>query len=106
MKVRFKTVYRQIELDEASRKFTTISTSKGLFQYTRLIYGLTADPAIFQKFMDSLLMKIKGVVVFLDDILITAPARKSHLQTLENVFSVLPNTYIIRIIFLQSALLA
>lgn len=35
-------VYQQIELGEEFRKYTTLSTSKDLFQYTRLIYGLAS----------------------------------------------------------------
>ncbi|XP_037811309.1 uncharacterized protein K02A2.6-like [Lucilia sericata] len=80
--------YQQIELDEESRKFTTISTSKGLFQYTRLIYGLASAPAIFQRIMDSLLAGLEGVVVFLNDILISAPNRKLHCERLERVLTV------------------
>lgn len=83
--------YQQIVLDQESRKYTTISTSKGLFQYTRLIYGLASAPAIFQRIMDTLLTGLDGVVVFLDDILISASTRKLHVQRLENVLSILRN---------------
>lgn len=83
--------YQQIPLDESSKKLTTISTSKGLFQYTRLIYGLASAPAIFQRIMDSLLMSLEGVVVFLDDILITAPNRKKHIERIEQVLQILQN---------------
>ena len=39
--------YQQIPLDEASKKLTVINTQKGLFQYTRLPFGVSAAPAIF-----------------------------------------------------------
>ncbi|XP_065361993.1 uncharacterized protein LOC135955568 [Calliphora vicina] len=81
--------YQQIELDQDSRKYTTISTSKGLFQYTRLIYGLASAPAIFQKIMDSLLAGLDGVVVFIDDILISAPNRELHVERVERVLRLL-----------------
>ncbi|XP_055913663.1 uncharacterized protein LOC129947217 [Eupeodes corollae] len=81
--------YQQLVLDDESRKLTTISTTKGLFRYTRLVYGLASAPAVFQKMMDSLLMGIKGVVVFLDDILITAPNRKLHIEKVKNVLKIL-----------------
>lgn len=81
--------YQQIELNDESKKFTTISTSKGLFQYTRLIYGLASAPAIFQRIMDSLLAGLDGVVVFLDDVLITAPNREQHVQRLSKVLNIL-----------------
>ncbi|XP_036340257.1 uncharacterized protein K02A2.6-like [Rhagoletis pomonella] len=81
--------YQQIELEPASRKLTTIATTRGLFQYTRLIYGLSSTPAIFQKLMEGLLMHLEGVVVFLDDILITAPNRKLHMGRVESVLNIL-----------------
>lgn len=81
--------YQQIELEDESRKYTTISTSKGLFQYTRLIYGLASAPAIFQRIMDTLLAGLEGVVVFLDDILISASSRELHVRRLENVLKIL-----------------
>lgn len=64
-------------------KFSTIAPSKALFQYTRSTFTSASAAAFFQKIMNSLLTKIKGVVVFLNDILITAPDRKLHLETLE-----------------------
>ncbi|XP_037930007.1 uncharacterized protein K02A2.6-like [Teleopsis dalmanni] len=81
--------YQQMELDEDSRKLTTISTTKGLFQYKRLVYGLASAPAIFQKIMENLLLKIEGVVVFIDDILITAGNRVEHVKRVKQVLSVL-----------------
>lgn len=39
--------------------------------------------------MDSLLAGLDGVVVFLDDILISAPNRKVHNERLERVLSIL-----------------
>lgn len=91
VKLDLSTAYQQIALDKESRKLTTISTSKGLFQYTRLIYGLASAPAIFQKIMDSVLMGLEGVVVFLDDILITAPNRKGLLDRVDRVLKLLSN---------------
>lgn len=77
--------YQQLCLDETSKELTTISTTKGLFRYTRLVYGLKSAPAIFQRIIDSLLYSIEGVVVFMDDILITASTREQHLERLETV---------------------
>ena len=88
-KLHLSMAHQQVTLSQESRKYTTISTSKSLFQYTRLIYGLASAPAIFQRIMDTLLVGLYGVVVFLDDILISAPNRKLHIQRLEKVLKIL-----------------
>ena len=38
--------YLQVQLEEESKEFVTISTHKGLFQYNRLPFGVVAAPAI------------------------------------------------------------
>ena len=40
--------YQQLCIHEASQLLTTINTSKGLFSYTKLCYGIASSPAIFQ----------------------------------------------------------
>ena len=42
--------------------------------------------------MDSLLTGLDGVVVFLDDILISAPNKKLHIKRLERVLNILDDT--------------
>ena len=41
-------VYQQMLLDPEDRKYTTINTHLGLFQYKRLSFGIASAPAIFQ----------------------------------------------------------
>ena len=62
-----------------------VNTHKGLFRYTRLPFGISAAPGIFQRVMDNILQGILGVVVYLDDILITGPTVRDHLESLETV---------------------
>lgn len=84
-KIDLKNAYNQILLSEASQELTTINTSKGLFKYTRLVYGLANAPAIFQKAMETLLAGIDGVSCWLDDICITGPDKTTHLSRLRDV---------------------
>ena len=79
--------YQQLVLDEESRKYVVINTHKGLFQYTRLPFGISSAPAIFQRVMEGLLQGIPHVSVYLDDILITGKNDVEHLATLEAVLS-------------------
>ena len=69
--------YQQVVLDEESRKLTTINTSKGLFEYERLPYGVSSSPGIFQRIMEQLLQNIPMTVVYLDDVLVTGKRQKN-----------------------------
>ena len=77
--------YQQLPLDSDSRLYMTINTHRGLFQYTRLPFGVAAAPAIFQRMMESLLGDIPHVCVYLDYILVTGESETAHLQNLAAV---------------------
>ena len=77
--------YQQIRLEEASRPLVTINTHKGLYQYTRLPFGVASALALFQKTMDSLLQGIPHTLRYLDDILVTGTTEEEHLSNLEEV---------------------
>ncbi len=64
-----------------------INTRKGLFRYTRLPYGISSAPGIFQRVMETLLKDIPRVTVYLDDILITSDTEAEHLETIELVLN-------------------
>ena len=88
-KLDLSNAYLQIELEEESKQFVTINTSKGLFQYNRLPFGISSAPAIFQRCMETLLQGCKGVSVYLDDILISGATAEEHLQNLDKALSIL-----------------
>ena len=77
--------YQQVSLSENSKKYTTINTTKGLFQYQRLPFGISSAPAIFQRAMENLLQDIPGVVVYIDDVLVTGSSKENHLENLDKV---------------------
>ena len=81
--------YQQLKLDTESRKYIVINTHKGLFRYTRLSFGISSAPGIFQKAMESLLQGIGHVTVYIDDILITGETESDHMQSLEEVLKCL-----------------
>ncbi|XP_062389531.1 uncharacterized protein K02A2.6-like [Sardina pilchardus] len=77
--------YLQMPVEEKSRKYLTITTSKGLFCYNRLAFGITSAPAIFQRAMDQVLQGLPNVHCYLDDILVTGQDRLQHLKNLDAV---------------------
>ena len=78
--------YQQIPQDEKSRKLV-INTSKGLFRYNRLPFGVTSAPAIFQRTIEGILRGSPQVCVYLDDILVTGKTEAEQLQNLELVLT-------------------
>ena len=84
-KIDLSQAYQQLQLDESSKKYVVINTQRGLFRYTRLPYGISSAPGIFQKAMETLLQGIPCVSVYIDDILITGENETEHLQSLEEV---------------------
>ena len=81
--------YQQVPLEEESKKYVVVNTHRGLFRYNKLPFGISSAPGIFQRVMECLLRGIPGVIVYLDDILITGSSIEEHLATLEKVFQTL-----------------
>ena len=88
-KLDLSNAYLQLVVDEESKKFLTINTHRGLYQYNRLPFGVSSAPAIFQRVMDTLLKGIPNCMAYLDDILVTGKTEQDHLNTLNRVLDVL-----------------
>ena len=96
-KLDLRHAYLQVELEEDSKPFTTISTHRGIFQYNRLPFGVSSSPGIFQRAMEHIIEGIPNVKARLDDILLTGPNDEIHMSTLKTVLERLekagvPNT--------------
>lgn len=79
--------YHQMEIEEDSRKYVTLNTQKGLYQYNRLVFGIKSAPSIWQRAMDQVLQGLEGTQCHLDDILITGETAEEHQKNLENVLA-------------------
>lgn len=79
----------QIPLDPESRKYTAFRIfGRGLFQFTRLPFGLVNSPATLSRLMDQVLGYGElepNVFVYLDDIVIVSNTFEEHLRSLEEV---------------------
>ena len=86
-KIDLSQAFQQLTLDETSQELCTVNTSKGLFRVTRLPFGISSSPAIFQREMDTLLCNIPGVVYFIDDVLVAAPTMDELKKRLKETLS-------------------
>ena len=80
-----KEAYMQVPLDEASQRYTVVNTHRGLMAATRLVYGISSAPAIFQRLMDTLLAGIPHTAVFLDDVCVTGASEEEHVRNVDEV---------------------
>lgn len=60
--------YQQLAVSKRSQELLTINTHIGLFQFTRLVFGVASAPAIFQCEMDEILKGIPNVKCYFDDV--------------------------------------
>lgn len=86
-RIDLRKAYLQWCVREEDQNKLTLSTHKGLFKCTRLLFGLSCAPAKWQRKIESILSGIQGVVVFIDDICVTGPNDRVHLDRLHEVFN-------------------
>ena len=72
--------YNQITLSESARRMLTLNTPLGLYEPTRLPYGVSSATAIFQEKMDKTLFGIPMTVCRVDDICISGQTPEEHMH--------------------------
>ena len=72
--------YWQVELDEDARKKSAFTTYNGLFEFTRMAFGLCNAPATFQRIMQRVLagLEWQSCFVYIDDILAASKTFEEH----------------------------
>ncbi|GFS61635.1 hypothetical protein TNCV_4312891 [Trichonephila clavipes] len=66
---------------------SAIITPFGLFESTRMQFGLCNAAATFQRFIDEVLRNLPFVFAFVDDILVASSSPEEHLQHLQILFT-------------------
>ncbi|XP_033641983.1 uncharacterized protein K02A2.6-like [Asterias rubens] len=84
-KLDMKYGYHQIELEEDSREITTFVTHKGLYRYTRLMFGISAAPEKYQQVIAQVLHDCEGVQNISDDIVVHGKNQAEHDERLVKV---------------------
>ena len=80
--------YHQIPLAEESMKLTAFVVPDGMYEYTRMPFGLKNAPSFFQKVMNDVLKDIvgNGCEVFIDDIVVYGKTTEEFFGILKKVF--------------------
>ena len=81
-KLDLKQALLHMVLDNDSRRYATINTHQGLYQFTRVPFGIAPASAVFQKMMDTILQGMTKVICYIDDVLVTGSNGQQHLANL------------------------
>lgn len=84
-KLDLRNAFNQLILDENTSELLAWSTPMGIYKVNRLPYGTKPASAIFQAKMEKILLGTKGIVNFIDDILVTGSNDIEHLNNLKEV---------------------
>jgi hypothetical protein len=81
-KIDLSSAFHHLEMDQDSQKLLTAVSHKGLYQHTRLLFGIVSAPALWQQTVDQILSDILGHC-FLDDSFMTGVSDAEHLENLK-----------------------
>lgn len=80
--------YFQVAVAERDQEKTAVTTPFGLYQWTRMPFGLCNAPATFQRLMTAVLgdLTFDFLLVYLDDVLVFSHDFEDHCTKLDRVF--------------------
>ena len=73
-----KDAFHQIALAKQYRHYTTLATMKGVYRYTRIPFGLASAPVLFQRVMRYVLRGLRGILIYLDNIVVFGIDQEAH----------------------------
>ncbi len=79
--------YHQIRIRDGDEEKTAFNCQEGHFEFTVMTFGLTNAPPTWQTMIQQVLKGIRGVYVYLDDILMAALTEEEHLDQIRQVLT-------------------
>lgn len=85
--------YHQLSVDPRDAPKTAFVTSKGLFEFYRMPFGMCNAGATFSRLMEHILsgLQWETCVVYLDDIIVYSRSFEEHMTRLQDVFTRISN---------------
>jgi hypothetical protein len=83
-----KSGFHQIPLDEPSSKLLSLVTPFGKFRFVRLGMGICNASEIFHQIMVDAFANIKGVEVYIDDVMVHSPTKEGHGSAMKQVLEI------------------
>lgn len=86
-----KNGFFHVDVDEASKKYTSFVTHNGQFEFNKVPFGLSVSPQIFQRYICAVfreLIKDGTLLVYMDDVIIPAQSEEEGLIKLKRVLKV------------------
>jgi hypothetical protein len=84
-----KSAYNQISMREEDIPKTAFICKQGLYEYTRMPFGLKNAPGTFQRYMNTVFAGHKHIAVYFDDILVFSETAEQHITDIETALSIL-----------------
>ncbi|MGL5707225.1 MAG: reverse transcriptase domain-containing protein, partial [Aeromonas sp.] len=94
-KLDLKKGFYQVEIHEKDRNKTAFVTSMGKYEFNRVPFGLLNAPKYFHNLIQESLGHVKGIAIFVDDIIVFTKDVDEHIKVLEHIFALLKSKNII-----------
>ena len=81
--------YYQVPLSERAKAISAFVTPDGLYECEVMPFGMKTATSTFQRMMNMVIEGMKGIVVYIDDVIIFSDTWEEHLQQLKYFFKAL-----------------